>query len=379
MDYNDLALKLHKKNKGKISIISKVNVKTKDDLSWTYTPGVAAVSKHLEKNPQETNDYTYRGNLVAVISDGSAVLGLGNIGPEGAYPVMEGKALLFKHFAGIDSIPIVLNTQDPDEIIKIVKAISPSFGGINLEDIASPQCFRIEEELKEALDMPVVHDDQWGTAVTVLAGLINSLKIVSKQPGKIKVVITGTGAAGTAVLKILLEYGVTQIVMIDSQGSIYSDREDLPSKPHKEHVAKISNPNQEKGELEEVIKNADVFIGLSQPGILKPEMVKTMNEKPIIFALANPIPEIMPDLAKEAGAYIVATGRSDFNNQLNNALAFPGIFKGALDNNVKNITMDIMVKVAEAIANVVSKPTPEKIIPSIFDNSVVPSITNVFE
>jgi malate dehydrogenase (oxaloacetate-decarboxylating) len=372
MDIKTKSIELHKKYNGKITIANKFPVSNKDDLSWTYTPGVAAVSNLLANSPELTHQYTFKGNSVAVISDGSAVLGLGNIGPFGAYPVMEGKAMLFKHFANIDAIPIVLNTQDTEEIIQTIKNIAPSFGGINLEDFAAPRCFVIEDRLKAELDIPVVHDDQWGTAVIVLAGFINSLNLVNKYLSNIKIVISGAGAAASAVTKILLEYGVKNIIVLDSQGALDKKRnyEDI----YKQKLSDITNPDNQSGQLIDVIKNADIFIGLSKPDILTPEMIKTMNDKPIVFALANPIPEIMPDLAKESGAYIVATGRSDFANQLNNALAFPGIFRGALDNGVKQITLQMQIRAAQYISSLVENPTPDKIIPSIFDKNIVSSV-----
>lgn len=371
-DIGQKALALHRRLKGKIEVVTKIQIKNKEDLSLIYTPGVAAVSTHVALHKDETNTYTMRGNLVAVISDGSAVLGLGNIGPEGALPVMEGKCALFKHFAGIDAIPIVLKTQDPQKIIDTILAISPSFGGINLEDIAAPSCFLIEKTLKEILDIPVIHDDQWGASVVVLAALINALKIVGKKINEVKIVLSGAGAAGSAVVKILKTYGAINIIVCDRGGAIYSKRKD--NTPHKEELALMSNPHMETGSLKDVMKNSDIFIGLSSPGIVSGEMVSSMNNKSILFALANPTPEIMPDLAHRAGAYIVGTGRSDFPNQINNALAFPGIFRGALDNNIKKITREMLVNVAKNLSGMILKPTPEKIIPSIFDKGVVETV-----
>lgn len=374
MDISQQSLRLHKKNRGKISVSSKVAVETKEDLSLVYTPGVAAVSTHLSLHPQEAHQYTWKGNCVAVISDGSAVLGLGNIGPEGALPVMEGKCMLFKKFAGIDAIPIVLSTQNPEEIIRTIKAIAPTFGGINLEDIAAPQCFLIEEELKKYLDIPVVHDDQWGAAIAGLAALINALKLVGKEISTARIVVSGAGAAGSAMVKILYGYGARNIFVTDRQGVLYKGRSGNTN--DKEHLASISNPTDERGLLQEIIRNADVFIGVSSAKTVTKEMVKSMHQKAIIFALANPTPEIMPEEAQEAGAFIIGTGRSDYPNQINNALVFPGLFRGALDNNVKAITMEIMLQAAEQIAVLVINPTPEKIIPSVFDEGVMEAVSS---
>jgi len=376
-DIGQEALTLHRKLKGKIGVIAKMPIKNKDYLSLIYTPGVAAVSTHLALHANETNSYTMRGNLVAVISDGSAVLGLGNIGPEGALPVMEGKCVLFKHFAGIDAIPIVLSTQDPQKIIEAIVAIAPTFGGINLEDIKAPGCFIIEKALREKLHIPVIHDDQWGASVVVLAALINALKIVKKDISEVKIIVSGAGAAGSAVVKILKTYGAVNIIACDRDGAIYPGRKN--NSPHKEELASISNPYKESGSLPDVMKNSDVFIGLSSPGIVSEKMVTSMNSKSILFALANPIPEIMPDLALKAGAYIVGTGRSDFPNQINNALAFPGIFKGALDKNIKKITTEMLVNVAKNLASAVLSPSPEKIIPSIFDKGVVDTVAEAIK
>ena len=366
------ALKLHKKLKGKIAITSKIKVKNSRHLSLVYTPGVAAVSQYLAKNKGHLANYTIKNNTVAVISDGSAVLGLGNIGPEGALPVMEGKCLIFKDFANIDAFPIVLSTQDPDEIIKTIIAIAPGFGGINLEDIAAPKCFYIEKALKKQLDIPVVHDDQWGTATVVLAGLINSLKVVGKKTDQIKIVVLGAGAAGSAIVKILNAYKVKNILVCDRRGIIYEGRKG--NSLYKEELAQITNINEEKGDLSLAMKKADVFIGVSGPNLLTASMVTSMNRLAIVFSLANPIPEIVPDQAKKAGTFIVASGRSDFPNQVNNALVFPGIFRGALDHKVKKITLKMLIKAAESLAFLIKKPTPEKIIPSIFDKKVVNAI-----
>jgi malate dehydrogenase (oxaloacetate-decarboxylating) len=369
-------LELSKKIGGKIEVRSKLKL-TRDNLKILYTPGVAEVSKAVAKNKKLSKIYTIRKNTVAVVSDGSAVLGLGNIGPEGALPVMEGKALLFKELGGVDAIPLVLNTQDTEEIIKIVKSLEPTFGGINLEDISAPRCFEIEERLKKELDIPVFHDDQHGTAVVVLAGLINALKVVKKEIQKIKIVISGAGAAGTAILKLLLKYGARDLVMIDRMGIIYSGRDGLNSA--KEEIAKLTNPRNLKGNIRVALEGADVFVGVSAPDILTGEDIKQMNKEAIIFAMANPIPEIMPNVAKAAGARVAATGRSDFPNQLNNVLVFPGIFRGALDNGVKKITDEHKIAAAKALAGLVKKPTYDKIIPTALDPKAVKVVAGVFK
>ena len=369
-----LSLKLHKKLAGKISIAPKIKIRNSKDLSLVYTPGVAEVSRYLTAKPEETDKYTFKKNSVAVISDGSAVLGLGNIGPEAALPVMEGKCLLFKHFADIDAVPIVLSTQDPDEIISIVKAISPTFGGINLEDICAPKCFYIEDTLKKQLDIPVVHDDQWGAAIALSAGLINSLKLAEKSFSDVRIVVSGAGAAGTAIIRILLKQGAKNIIVCDRKGIIGKTRKDL--NPCKQELANITNPDNKSGDLACAMNKSDVFIGVSSAGLVTPEMIKSMNRKAIVFAMANPVPEIMPDQAKSAGAYIVGTGRSDYPNQINNSLAFPGVFRGALDNKVKNITISMLIAAAEKLAALVKKPKPEKIIPSVFDKNVVKAVSS---
>ena len=375
MNYDELALELHKQYKGKIT--SKLRDESELDrtkLSAYYTPGVAAVSKAIADDPSLMPVYTWTNNLVAVISDGSAVLGLGNIGPKGAMPVMEGKALLFKHFADIDSMPIVLDVHTEDEIVATVKAIAPSFGAINLEDIAAPICFAVEERLKAELDIPVFHDDQHGTAVVTLAGLINAMKVTGKNLADCKVVTIGAGAAGTAIMKLLHKYGVSSIIAVDSKGIIGDTRDDLNDE--KKALLPYLDTSR-SGSLEDAISGADIFIGVSKPGLLTPEMVQSMAPQPIIFALSNPTPEIMPDVAREAGAAVVATGRSDFPNQVNNAIAFPGIFRGALDNGVKQITDEHKIAAAETIASLVENPTADEIIPSVFDERLVPRIADV--
>lgn len=375
MDYNQLALELHETYKGKISLKLRDNSELdRTKLSAYYTPGVAAVSSAIAEHPELLPKYTWTNNLVAVISDGSAVLGLGDIGPRGSMPVMEGKALLFKHFAGVDAVPITIDVHSPDEIVSVVKAIAPSFGAINLEDIAAPKCFEVEERLKAELDIPVFHDDQHGTAVVVLAGLINAMKVVGKNLRNCKVVTIGAGAAGTAIMKLLHTYGVGSIVAVDSKGIIGDTRDDL----NQEKKALLPYLETSlSGTLNDAIAGADIFIGVSKPGLLTADMVSSMNEKPVVFALANPTPEIMPDEAKAAGVAIIATGRSDFPNQVNNALAFPGIFRGALDHGVKKITDEHKIAAAEALASLIKNPTAEEIIPSPFDPRVVPAVSKV--
>jgi len=343
-----------------------------NDLSLVYTPGVAAVSSFLANHKEKTRDYTMKGNSVAVVSDGSAVLGLGNIGPEGALPVMEGKCVLFKKFANIDAVPIVLATQDIEEIITTVKAIAPGFGGINLEDICAPRCFEIEERLKRELSIPVMHDDQHGTAIIILAGLLNALKVVKKDITQVKIVVSGAGAAGTAITKILFAEGAKHILVVDRAGIIFKERIGLTKEKH--ILAEITNPHNEQGNLAHALRDADVFIGVSAPGLMTKEMVETMASKAIVFALANPTPEIMPNVALSGGALVVATGRSDFPNQLNNAQVFPGVFRGALDNRVSRITDEMKQRAAHAIARLVSRPNPKKIVPNIFDKRLVKAV-----
>ena len=377
MDYNQLSLELHERNRGKITIaLRDTDNLDRTKLSAYYTPGVAEISRVIADDESLLPKYTWTNNLVAVISDGSAVLGLGNIGPKGSMPVMEGKALLFKHFADIDAVPITLDVHTPEEIIATVKAISPSFGAINLEDISAPKCFEVEETLKRELDIPVFHDDQHGTAVVVLAGLINAMKVTGKSLADCKVVTIGAGAAGTAIMKLLYLYGVGSIVAVDSKGILSDDRPDLNEE--KQILLDYIDSSQ-GGTLDDAIQNADIFIGVSKPGLLTAEMVGAMAPDPIIFALANPTPEIMPDIAKAAGAAIVATGRSDFPNQVNNALAFPGIFRGALDNHVNKITDEHKIAAAKALASLVSTPSADEIIPSPFEESIVETIAHVIQ
>lgn len=371
-DYGKKSVEAHKKYGGKVAIHSKMPLDTQEDLSIAYTPGVAQPCLDISENTELAYDYTSKQNTVAVVSDGSAVLGLGNIGPEASMPVMEGKAVLFKKFANVDAVPIVLSSQNTEEIIKAVKMIAPTFGGINLEDISAPRCFEIEKRLKEELSIPVMHDDQHGTAVVTLAGIINALKVTGKKFEDLKVVINGAGAAGMAIIYLLKEVGVKQIIMCDSRGIIYKDRGSLTSV--KEEVAKITNEKQVQGDLSDAVKETDVFIGVSVPGVLSADMVRTMNNDPIIFAMANPIPEIMPAEAVQAGARIVATGRSDFPNQINNVLAFPGIFRGLLDARASKLTNKMYIAAAYAIAEVVEEPNEDKIIPGPFDEGIAEAV-----
>lgn len=353
---------------------SKGKLKTKTDWSTMYTPGVGAVSSHLYKYPSQARDYTMKRNTVAVVSDGSAVLGLGNIGAIAALPVMEGKAAIFKEMADIDAIPIVLDTQEPEEIIRIVKAIAPGFGGINLEDISAPKCFEIEERLKAELEIPVMHDDQHGTAIVVLAGLINAAKVVEKKFSDLRVVIVGSGAAGRAVALLLNLAGVGEIIMVDSRGSIYEGRPGLEA--YKRDLAKVTNPNKLSGDLMQVIDGVDVIVGVSGPGTIARAHIEQMSRHPIVFALSNPIPEIDPADAKRAGAVVVATGRSDFPNQVNNSLAFPGVFRGALNKGVHHITDEMKLAAAKKLAALVKKPTADSIIPPIMTPGVVKAVAS---
>jgi malate dehydrogenase (oxaloacetate-decarboxylating) len=383
MDFYSESLTLHEKHRGKLEVKSKVKVRNRRDLSLAYTPGVAEPCRRIHKNPKDVYKYTNKGNSVAVVTDGSAVLGLGNIGAAAGLPVMEGKAILFKEFGGVDAYPICLDTQDPDEIVKIVKAIAPGFGGINLEDISAPRCFEIEERLIRELDIPVMHDDQHGTAIVVLAGLINAFRLTGRRFEDAKFVVNGVGAAGVAISKLLMRYGAKpkNFLFCDSVGTIYKGRccmnaikEGLADITNTQCLLDKNNPGCRKGGLSEIIEGADVFIGVSQPRLLTPEMVKRMAKDPIVFAMANPEPEILPDLAKEAGAKIVATGRSDYPNQVNNVLAFPGLFRGVLDARIRMITDEIKIAAAEAIAGCVKKPAFDKIIPDALDRTVAKAV-----
>ena len=377
MDISEKALQLHKKNKGKIALLPKVSVSTREELSLAYTPGVAAVSIAIAKNIHAVWEYTSRGNWIAVVSDGSAVLGLGNIGPEAALPVMEGKAVLFKEFAGIDAFPLCLNTQDVDEIVKIVSAVAPSFAGINLEDISAPRCFEVEERLKKILDIPVMHDDQHGTAVVVLAGLLNAARVAKKNLSDMRIVINGAGAAGTAVAYLLMRAGVQDIIVLDSKGILSRDRSDLGGA--KQALCEKTNVRNISGKLGDAVKGGDAFIGVSKPGVLTKDMIRAMAADPIIFALANPVPEISPEEAREAGVRLMATGRSDAPNQVNNALAFPGIFRGVLDAHIREITDELKLAAAHAIADCVPNPTPEQFIPDVFNKDVVRKISEAIK
>jgi malate dehydrogenase (oxaloacetate-decarboxylating) len=373
-DVTQQALDIHKKLRGKIEVTLKDQLDKPEKLKLYYTPGVGAVSSYVAQHPEEAREYTWLNNSVAIISDGSAVLGLGNIGPYGALPVMEGKAMLFKQFANIDAVPIVLDVHSADEIVTAVKAIAPSFGAINLEDIAAPICFEVEERLKNDLSIPIMHDDQHGTAVVVLAGLINAMKVVGKNLSDCKIVLVGAGAAGVAIAKLLHKYSGASIIAVDSKGIIEPTRDNLNDE--KKLLLEFAS-DVKPGSLADAICDADVFVGVSQPGLLTPEMIKTMAKDPVVFALANPTPEIMPDVAKKAGVAVMATGRSDFPNQVNNALAFPGIFRGALDNGASKITDDHKIAAAETIASFIDSPTPEEIIPSIFAEGLTEKIAAV--
>lgn len=370
MNYNEEALKMHEIFKGKLEVVSKVKIENRDDLSIAYTPGVAEPCRKIHENAEDVYKYTAKGNLVAIVSDGTAVLGLGNIGAEAAMPVMEGKAILFKNFAGVDGFPICLRSQNADDIVNTVINMAPTFGGINLEDIAAPKCFEIEKRIQDALDIPVFHDDQHGTAIVVSAALINALKIVKKDIGSIKVVINGPGAAGTAIAKMLMSLGVKNMIVCDRKGILEKGRKDLEG--HKLWLAENSNNEKLSGNLADAIKGSDVFVGVSSANVLTEDMVITMNKDAIVFAMANPIPEIMPEIAKQAGIRVIGTGRSDFPNQINNVLAFPGIFRGALDARAKRITEDMKIAAAYAIANLINEDelNEEYIIPNPFDKRV---------
>lgn len=370
MDYAKESLKMHYDLKGKIEVVSRAKVDSREALSLAYTPGVAAPCLEIQKDVNKSFELTRRWNTVAVVTDGSAVLGLGDIGPEAGMPVMEGKCVLFKEFGDVDAIPLCVRSHDVDEIVNTVRLLAGSFGGVNLEDIAAPRCFEIEQKLKECCDIPIFHDDQHGTAVITLAGLINALKIVGKQLSDVKIVTSGAGAAGIAIIKLLISMGLKNVIMTDRHGAIYEGRDNLNAV--KEEMARITNQNHEKGSLADVIKGADVFIGVSAPGTLSKDMVRSMAKDPVIFACANPVPEIYPDEAKEAGAAVVSTGRSDFPNQVNNVLCFPGIFRGALDVRATDINDEMKIAAAYAIAGLVSDEelNPDYILPAAFDSRV---------
>lgn len=375
MDKKEFALKQHEAWKGKIEVISRASIETPEELSVAYTPGVAEPCLKISEDVDLSYKYTRRGNMVAVVTDGTAVLGLGDIGPEAGMPVMEGKCALFKAFGDVDAFPLCVRSKDVDEIVKTVSLLAGSFGGVNLEDISAPRCFEIERKLKECCDIPIFHDDQHGTAVVTAAALINALKVVGKKLEEVKVVTSGAGAAGIAIIKLLVSLGLKNVVMCDRQGAIYEGRENLNAE--KMEMARISNQNKERGTLQEVLKGADVFIGVSAPGTVTEEMVQNMAEKPILFPMANPVPEIMPELAKKSGAAVVGTGRSDFPNQINNVLAFPGIFRGALDVRASDINDEMKVAAAYAIAGLIQEEelNPEYIIPNPFDKRVAKAVS----
>ncbi|GAA0333194.1 NADP-dependent malic enzyme [Bacillus carboniphilus] len=377
MTLREEALHMHRVHKGKLESKSKVQVRNAKDLSLAYSPGVAEPCKVIYDKPETVYDFTMKGNMVAVVSDGTAVLGLGNIGPEAALPVMEGKAVLFKSFAGVDAFPICLNTTDVDKIVETVKLLEPTFGGVNLEDIAAPNCFEVEERLKKETNIPIFHDDQHGTAIVTAAGLVNALKLVNKSMSEIKVVANGAGAAGIAIIKLLYHFGVRDIIMCDSKGAIYEGRP-FGMNDIKAQVATFTNRNREEGSLEDVIKGADVFIGVSVAGALTKEMVESMNDNSIIFAMANPVPEIMPEDAKAAGATVIGTGRSDFPNQVNNVLAFPGIFRGALDVRATHINEKMKIAAVKAIADLITADelNADYVIPGPFDPRVAPAVAS---
>ena len=374
MDYNQAALKMHEDNKGKISVVSKVDVKTRDDLSTAYTPGVAEPCRRIRDDKSEVYCYTDKGNLVAVVTDGTAVLGLGDIGPEAAMPVMEGKAILFHEFAGIDAFPICLDTKDTDEIIETVKRIAPTFGGINLEDISAPRCFEIEKRLKEELDIPVFHDDQHGTAIVVAAGLTNALKLVGKSFADAKAVISGAGSAGISICKLLLELGIGDVILVDKNGAL-APGEDWMN-PAQQAMAEVTNHEQLHGDLKDAMKGRDIFVGVSAPNIVTSDMVATMADDAIVFAMANPVPEIMPEESAKGGARVIASGRSDYPNQINNVLVFPGIFRGALDAMATDITEDMKVAAVNAIATIIPEEElrEDYIIPGAFDPRVADGV-----
>lgn len=379
MSNAEIALKMHEQWNGKIETTAKSHVNTREDLAIAYTPGVAEPCKVIAENPEAAYKYTIKANTVAVVSDGSAVLGLGNIGAKAAMPVMEGKAVLFKEFGGVNAVPICLDTQDTDEIIRTVVNIAPAFGGINLEDISAPRCFEIEERLKELLDIPVFHDDQHGTAIVVLAGIINALKVTGKQKESCKVVVNGAGSAGVAITKLLLTYGFSNVTMCDINGIISKDSPNLNWM--QKTMTEITNPDQKTGTLADALQGADIFVGVSAPGIVSKEMVASMNQDAILFAMANPVPEIMPDLAKEAGAKVVGTGRSDFPNQVNNVVAFPGIFKGALEGRATQITEEMKLAAANAIAGLIpdDELNENNILPEAFDPRVADVVSRAIK
>ena len=374
MDYNQLALEMHEKNRGKVSVVSKVKVENREDLSTAYTPGVAEPCRRIAANRDDVYRYTAKGNLVAVVSDGTAVLGLGDIGPEAAMPVMEGKAILFKEFADVDAFPVCLATKDVDEIVRTVQLLAPTFGGVNLEDISAPRCFEIEKRLKETLDIPVFHDDQHGTAIVVAAGLINALRLVGKKMEDVNIVINGAGSAGISIAKLLMLFGAGNIVLVDRQGALSVDEDWL--NPAQRQMAEVTNRHNERGPLSEVIRGKDVFIGVSAPKIVTAEMVSTMAEDAIVFAMANPTPEIMPEEAARGGARVIATGRSDYPNQINDVLVFPGIFRGALDARATAITEGMKLAAARAIAAIVADEElrEDYIIPGAFDKRVAAAV-----
>lgn len=374
MDYKKVAMEKHAEWAGKIEIVSRAELNTVDDLSVAYTPGVAEPCLAIKENPDLSYTLTRRHNLVAVVTDGSAILGLGNIGPEAGMPVMEGKCVLFKEFGGVDAVPLCVRSQNPDDVVKTISLLAGSFGGINIEDIGAPHCFEVEEKLKKCCDIPVFHDDQHGTAVVVLSGIRNALKLTGKKPEDCVVAMSGAGAAGTAIAKLLLKAGFKDITLSNIDGVISA--ENHYDDPYLAELASLTNPHRKSGTLADIVKGADIFIGVSAPGILTPEMIKTMADKPIIFAMANPVPEVMPDVAKEAGAFVIATGRSDYPNQINNVLAFPGIFRGALDVRASDINDEMKLAAADAISNLVTEDDLANgiIIPSAFNKSVVHDI-----